>query len=67
MDYRGPGFPAFYNLAPTPSFPFLVSKLDRRHSERRRKSYNLLTREGEEEGEGAKSHDGEKTWSSTKH
>ncbi len=44
--------------------PFLVSKLDRRHTRRPKKRDNLLMGEGKEGvGGGAKLYEGEKAWS----
>jgi hypothetical protein len=61
--YREPGFLAvvLFDSFPPPS---PVSKLDRRHTGRLLKRDNFLTGEGEGVGEGAKSYDGEKAWSS---
>jgi hypothetical protein len=59
MYYGGPGF----LTAP----PFPPSKLDRRHTGRLRKRDSLLTGEGEEEREGAKSYDSEKAYPSIIH
>ncbi len=59
--YRGPCFLAivWFGSYPTPS----SRKLDQQHTGRLRTRENLLT----EEGVGAKSYDGEKTWSSINH
>jgi hypothetical protein len=50
--------------SPTPS---PVIKLDRQHTGRMRKRDNLLKKEGVRGGEGAKSYDSEKAWSSINH
>jgi hypothetical protein len=71
MINRGPGF--LYDLAPPLTAPpSLVSLLDWRHTGRLRKRElrkedNLLTGRGVMDGGGAKSYDGEKSWSSINH
>ncbi len=67
MIVRESGFLAvvWFGSYPTPPSP--VSKLDRRHTGRRRKRDNLLSERGREGGGGAKSFDGEKAWSSINH
>ena len=68
INYRGPGSLAvvWFGSSPTPfspSFPPVSSTLQRLTG-RLRKRDNLLTSEGRREGEGAKSYDVEKAWSS---
>ncbi len=62
-------FSSSYDLAPNPLLPTFssVRTLDGRHIGRLRKIDNLLTEEGVGGGEGAKSYDGEKAWSSITH
>jgi hypothetical protein len=61
MIYRGPGFLTACNFLLFPP-PSPVRKLDRAHTGKLRKKYILLTKEWG--GQGTKSYDGEKAWSS---